>query len=418
MENMTPEQVIEKIQNTITEKTKGFVSTEDMNSIKADLNIVKELAEKNANFDSEEMKTKSEEMKSAIANLEGQIEGMKEAKKNDAPKAKSIGEAVFNAFKEAKEEIQSIATKGGLMSLDVKVADTMTIVGNYSGGTVGLSSLESGVTSIARRRPFMRQLVNSAGTSSKYVVWIEQANPDGAAGMTAEGVLKNQIDFDLVEKSCEVKKVTAFIKVSKEMIADIPFMQGEINGELMQLVELKLDEQILSGDGLGTNLTGVLANAQPFTAPAQFVANIPSANNSDVLRIAIAQVATNEFSANYILMNPEDVAGMELTKTSTGEYTYPMFVPSADGITRVKGIPIIENTGIASGDYLVGDFTKDNLRIREEMNVQVGYVNDDFTKNLITILVETRACNFVKTNDFGAFVTGNFATDIAVIDLP
>jgi hypothetical protein len=117
-------------------------------------------------------------------------------------------------------------------------------------------------------------------------------------------------------------------------------------------------------------------------------------------------------------MNPEDVAGMELTKTSTGEYTYPMFVPQMDGITRVKGIPVIENTGIASGDYLVGDFTKDNLRMREDMNVQVGYVNDDFTKNLMTVLVEARACNFVKSNDYGAFVKGNFATDIAVIDLP
>jgi len=221
-----------------------------------------------------------------------------------------------------------------------------------------------------------------------------------------------------VERSCEVKKIATWIKVSKEMIADIPFMQGEINGELMELVELKLDEQLLLGDGLGNNMTGVMTNATAFSAPAQFVAAIPSANNSDVLRIAIAQVATNNFMANYILMNPEDVAGMELTKDSTGGYTYPMFVPQADGITRVKGIPIVENNGVPAGEYLVGDFSKDNLRMREEMNVQVGYVNDDFTKNLITVLVEARACNFVKTNHLGAFVKGVFATDIAVIDLP
>ena len=62
--------------------------------------------------------------------------------------------------------------------------------------------------------------------------------------------------------------------------------------------------------------------------------------------------------------------------------------------------------------------TKDNLRIREEMNIQVGYVNDDFTKNLVTVLAEMRACNYVKSNHFGAFVAGEFATDIAVIDKP
>jgi len=409
METLTPEQVVEKIQNTITEKTEGFVSKEDIESIKSDLNSVKELAEKD----------NTEELKLSVAKLEGQIEGLKEAKKEDDNTARSLGDAIFNAFKSAKDDIKSIASKGGLLNLDVKAPGTMTITGNYSGGTVGLSTLESGLSLIVRRNPFMRQLVNSAGTTSKYVVWIEQANADpGEAGTTAEGSEKTQTDFDLVEASCEVKKITAFIKVSKEMVEDLPFMQGEINGELMQLVELKLDEQILQGDGVGTNLTGVMTNAIAFSAPAQFVASVPSANNSDVLRIAIAQVASNNFSANYILMNPEDVAGMELTKDSTGGYTYPMFVPQADGITRVKGIPIIENNGVPAGEYMVGDFTKDNLRMREEMNVQVGYVNDDFTKNLMTVLVETRACNFVKTNDLNAFVKGVFATDIAVIDLP
>jgi HK97 family phage major capsid protein len=409
----TPEEVIEKIQKTITEKTEGFASKEEIESIKEDIAAVKEIAEKG------ESNEATNDLKVMIAKMEGQIEGLKEVKKHDAPKAKSMGEAIFNAFKSAKEDIQKIASKGGLMNLDVKAPDTMTITGNYSGGTVGLSTLEGGLNRIARRKPFMRQLVNSAGTTSKYVVWIEQANADpGVAGMTAEGALKNQTDFDLVEKSCEVKKITAFIKVSKEMIQDIPFMQGEINGELMQLVELKLDEQILLGDGLGNNLTGVMENAIPFSAPAQFVGSIPQANNSDVLRIAISQVATGNFEANYIVMNPEDVAGMELTKDSNGAYTYPMFVPMADGITRVKGIPVIENNGVPAGEYLVGDFTKDNLRMRQEMNVQVGYVNDDFTKNLMTVLVEARACNFVKTNDYGAFVKGVFATDIAVIDQP
>jgi len=300
----------------------------------------------------------------------------------------------------------------------VKAADTMTITGNYSGGVVGLSDLEPGLTRIQRRRPFMRSLVNSRGTTSKYVTWIEQANPDpGEAGMTAEGALKTQTDFDLVEASCEVKKVTAFIKVSKEMIQDLPFMQGEINGELMELVELKLDQQILLGDGLGNNLSGIDTYAQAWAA-GTFAGTIDSANNSDVLRVAIAQIAQNNFDANYILLNPADVAAMELTKTTTGEYTYPMFIPSADGVTRVKGIPVVENNLVREGEFYVGDFTKSNLRMREEMNVQVGYVNDDFTKNLMTILCEARACHFVKANQVGAFVTGDFATAKAALETP
>ncbi len=372
MENLTPEQAIERIEKSIAEKTEGFVSSEDLDGIKADLASVKEIAEKD----------NTSELKASIAKLEGMVEGLKEAKKEDEPKARSLGQAISFAFKSAKEKIVETAEKGGLLNLETKAAGTMLIDTNYSGGTVGLSSLEGGLTRIQRRRPFLRSLVNSANTTSKYIAYIEQKNADpGVAGTTAEGAEKTQTDFDLVETSAEVKKITAFIKVSKEMIADIPFMQGEINNELMELVELKLDEQLLLGDGLGANLEGIDAVASAWSA-GTFAASIASANNSDVLRVAIAQIAGENFEANYILLNPADVAAMELTKSSTGEYTYPMFVPGANGVTTVKGIPVVESTLVTAGDFYVGDFTKANLRVREDMNVQVGYVNDDFTKEL------------------------------------
>jgi HK97 family phage major capsid protein len=226
---MTTEEAIERIENSIAEKTSGLVSKEEMDGLKSEIAAVKEIAEKKD--DAEEAMA----MKTAIAKLEGKMEALTEKRSDDTPKARTLGEAIVNSFKSAKDSILEIAEKGaGSVKLDVKAAGTMTITGNYSGGTVGLSTLESGFTRVQRRMPFMRELVNSAGMTSKYVVWIEQANPDpGEAGMTGEGLPKTQTDFDLVERSSEAKKVTAWIKVSKEMIADIPFMAGEINGELM-----------------------------------------------------------------------------------------------------------------------------------------------------------------------------------------
>jgi HK97 family phage major capsid protein len=236
--------------------------------------------------------------------------------------------------------------------------------------------------------------------------------------MVGEGVAKPQADFDLVEASMAVKKVAAWIKVSKEMVDDLAFMRGEINNELIEIVELEMDSQILTGDGTGDNLQGLLSYAQAFTPATQFVAGVPNANILDVLRVAMAQIAGNNFEANYILMNPQDVAAMELTKSSTGEYTLPIFVPMADGVTRVMAVPVVANNGVAVGDYLVGDFTKSNLRLREDLNIQVGYINDDFTRNMMTVLCEARACHFVKSNHTGAFVKGTFATDIATINQP
>lgn len=409
MENLTPEQVVEKLTAKITEATKGFATSEDVNNFKAELEGLKNSVENTEKLD---------EVKSAIANLEGQIEAMKE-KKVSTKRFSSLGSAIFDAFKNAKETIEKIARKELTnTTLEVKAADTMTITGNYSGGQVALSDLEQGITRIVRRRPFMRQISNTAGTTSKYVVYVEQKNADpGVAGMVAEGTAKPQTDFDLVEVSKEVKKIATYIKVSKEMLADLSFMQGEINSELMELVELKLDEQILLGDGLGSNLEGIDANATAWAA-GSFAASIPSANNSDVLRVAIAQIAQANFEANGIILNPADAAALQLTKSSTGEYTYPVYEPQADGTIRIKGVPVIENNLVPAGDFYVGDWTKSNLRIREDMNIQVGYVNDDFTKNLVTILAEMRAVHYVKSNHYGAFVKGDFATAIAALVTP
>jgi HK97 family phage major capsid protein len=392
---MTPEQVVEKINSIIAEKTANSVSKEELDAFKSQLTSL-------------EGKADNTEVKSAIAKLEGMMEGMKEERKATNVSLKSIGQAIADAYESSIDKIKDVAEKGGLMNLDVKAVGTMSITGNYSGGTVALSQLEAGVTRIARRMPFLRSLVNTAGTSSKYVTYIESNGQEGGAGMTAEGAAKTQADFNVVETSVAVKKITSWIKVSKEMIADLPFMRNEINNELMELVELKLDSQILSGDGTGDNLTGILENAIAWSA-GNFADLFVTPNETDVLRVAIAQIQTALFNPNYIVLHPEDVAKMELQKSTTGEYVYPISL-NIDGVARVKGVPVIENTGITAGTFLVGDFTKSNLRIREDLNIQVGYVNDDFTKNLITILCEARAVHYVKSNHYNAFVTGTFST--------
>ena len=401
MENLTPEQVIEKINTIISEKTMDSVNKTELEALKSELTT---LVGKNDNSD----------LKVAIAKLEGTIEGMKEAKIVGSTTFKSIGESISNTYEKNLDKIKELSQKGGVISLEVKSVPTMTIDGSYSGGVIALTELEQGVTRIVRRAPFLRQIVNAGVTLSKYITYIEQANIQGGADMTAEGADKSQSSFDLVERQAVTQKITAFIKVSKEMISDLPFMQREINTELMELVALKLDAQILSGDGLGNNLVGILTNAVPW-AVGSFAGQVAIPNQLDVLRVAMAQIETALFQPNYIVMHPTDVAKFDVTKTVYGEYTQPMIYTDLNGVKRYNGIEIIVNTGIDVDTFLVGDFTKSNLRVREEMNIQVGFVNDDFTKNLFTVLCEARATHYVKTNHYGAFVAGNFTDAIVAL---
>jgi uncharacterized protein (UPF0548 family) len=94
-----------------------------------------------------------------------------------------------------------------------------------------------------------------------------------------------------------------------------------------------------------------------------------------------------------------------------------MFLMDANGQHLVANLPVITSSYMAAGTYLVGDFSKSNVRVREGVNMQVGYVNDDFQRNMVTILAEARLVHYVKANDVNAFVYGDISTDIAAIDL-
>jgi HK97 family phage major capsid protein len=229
-----------------------------------------------------------------------------------------------------------------------------------------------------------------------------------------EATAKTEYEEKYAEISKEVKKVAGFVKVSKEMLQDLSFVQSEINNDLIQGVLAKMENSILNGAG-GSDLEGILSFASTFSA-GTFANTIISANILDVIRVAIAQIQSANFNATHVILNPIDVAKMQLTKTSTGEYTMPIFYPSQNNEMKVANLIVVSTTYMTAGNFLVGDMKRANLKIRENVNLSVGYESDDFKRNMVTILAEARAVHYVKLNDVNAFVKGVLATAIAQLD--
>jgi HK97 family phage major capsid protein len=401
MTELTPDQVIEKINGMITEKMGAVPTKEEVEGLKSQLEEFKKLDEKNS------------EMEKAIAKMEGRIEAMSE-KAVDAPKsqgAKTIKEALVKTYTDNVKAISDSIEKGNRITLDVKT-DT-TIDGDYT-GNVALSVLEPGVNRIARPVRRLREISNVGSTTSKFVTYIQQTQnvtPGEGSLWVNEAGAKFNGEVKYEEVSEEVKKVAAYIKVSKEMLADLAFVRSEINTELMEAIEQNIDFSLVNGAG-GNDLNGLLAVAPNF-APGTFAGTIPGANIMDLIRICKAQIEAANFVPTHVVLNPEDVAKIELTKTSTGEYTYPAFW---DANMRVAGLVVVSSNNITAGTMIVGDFTKFNIKFREDMNMSVGYENDDFTRNMVTILCEARLVSYIKGNDVNAFVQSDIATDIALIN--
>lgn len=313
---------------------------------------------------------------------------------------------------EKAEDLKAMKEKSGAsVQITLKAAGTMAESTNIT-GQVPQAQRDAGITRIVRRNPFILELVNVGTIMSNVWEWVEQKNADGGSAMTAEGAAKSQADFDLVVASANVKKVTAYIKITKEMLDDVELMRSEIDQELIELINLKIDEQLLSGSGLTVNLSGITTTATAWAAGA-FALAIPTPTKWDVLRTAINQVRVNLFEPNYIVMHPTDVASMELSKATDGQYILPPFAAS-DG-TVISGIRVVANTGVTIDKFLVGDFSKYGVRFKEGVTINVGYENDDFTKNLVTILAEARLVGRVKSNHYGAFVYGDFSDAVTAL---
>ncbi len=349
-----------------------------------------------------------------VERLAVELKAIKEMPKN---KSGASAESIHDQLKANVEALNKLAgEKGASVKLVVKAATTMT-TGNVTPSTAGgismlLNEFEPGITPIPRSQPFFADLFSAVPTSGSTVSYAEMKNPDGGAGMTAEGAAKSQADFDLVEAKVNVRKITAFIKTSKEALSDIAALAGEINGELMILVKLKKDAQVMNGDGTGQNLSGVVTLAEDFTG-GDLAGTIPTPNNFDVLASGVAEVMVAEvisgepagFMPNVIVLNPVDFVQMKLTKDSQGNYVLPLTLP---GVTDVVDVPVVKNPRMTKGEFLIMDTSKGNLRIREDITFDIGYENDDFTKNLVTILAETRVTFYIKSQHTKAFLHGDF----------
>ena len=389
------EEIIKELGLKIDAMKTESVSKAELIKIMSD---VQELQTKGENVDT--LKSNIEEI--ALKVLELETKGI----------ASNVPENLGSLLAEKSAELSAMKDKSGAsVQIQLKTVGTMALSTNTT-GQIPQAEREQGITRIVTRNPFILQLVNVGTIMSNVWEWVEQKNREGGSAMTAEGADKSQADFNLVVASANVKKVTAYIKVTKEMLDDVELLRSEIDQELTELINLKIDDQLLSGTGLTVNLTGITTNATAWAAGA-FALTIPTPTKWDVLRTALNQVRVNLFEPNYIVMHPTDVTSMELSKDNTGQYIMPPFT-SVDG-TIVSGVRVIANTGVTIDKFLVGDFSKSGVRFKEGITINVGYENDDFTKNLVTILAEARLVHRVKSNHYGAFVYGDFSDAVTAL---
>ena len=324
---------------------------------------------------------------------------------------KSFGQRVVEAD-EIKEGLARIAKGKGSVSVEVKaIISSLTTDANGSAGDLIVPD-RRGLIDPVLRRMTIRDLLTPGNTSSNAIQYVKETGfvNNAATHTETAGTRKPQSDIKFDLMTTGVTTIAHWVQATKQILDDVPMLQSYLDGRLRYGLMYKEEEQLLMGGGTGTDLNGIYTQATTFVSP---ITALAGATKIDVIRLAMLQAFLAEYPANGVVMHPTDWAGIELTKETGGKYL--MADPAGNLQKRLWALPVVDTQAMTVDKFLVGAFQLGaQIFDREEATVTISTEDDqNFTKNLVTILAEERLALAVYRPE--AFVKGDFSDSITAL---
>ena len=348
---------------------------------------------------------------------------------SDAPKAVTMFGQQFVDSREYKGMVDSgeimsrgvkfgVDLKGGLLSYLAHKALVYSASG--SGGNLIVPQRLPGFREILQRELTLLDLIPTGQTNSNSVEYVKEKTFTNNAATVAEATAttgttgtKPESVLDFEETSVSVRTIAHWIPVTNAMLADAPQIRSVIENRLIYGLNQELEDQVLSGDGNAPNMLGILASGLQTLGVAAGATYGGQANVIDAAFAAMLQVqVTGLARPNGFVFHPVDWAAVRLSRESavTGNVNpggYLFGPPSAAGAATLWGRPVVESLGMTLNTLLTGDFQLGcQLFDREQSAIKVGTINDQFVRNMQTILAELRAAFAVFRPTAFARVTG------------
>ena len=313
------------------------------------------------------------------------LEVQQKSVKLEAPKAevKSVGDQFTSA------ECFKSLSDGSAMKARVEIKE-----GEATNPMLTPAVVESyrrpGVLAGATRPLTIEGLFPSIPVATNAFEYVAESSFVNGAAFVAEGAQKpfGSVDFEL--KTGTIKTIAHMARVSKQLLADAAALAAYINQRMVYGVDLAVEDELVTGDGTGQHLSGILASGN-YTAHGQSLTTLGSdATLFDLILAAKTKVEEAFFRPNVILLNPTNWSKMQMTKNKSGDYY--LGHPASVAPKTLWGLPVWTTPAVPVDKFLVGDFTQAaTLWTRQGMVVEAFEQDvDNVEKNLVTIRAERR----------------------------
>lgn len=281
-------------------------------------------------------------------------------------------------------------------SARVEVKNTVTSVS----GTTVYPQNNPGIVPGAFKPLTIRDILPSGTTGAIMVVGTKEASRTNSAAEVLQAGAKAESALTFSQYNVPIETVAHFIKVSNQLLADAPAVVSYVDNFLRYGLEERIDLQLLKGDGTSPNISGIqdTGNFTAFTPAA-------GANLVESINKAKYQLWANGYVPDAVIVNPADWAAMELQREGTGTGAYLYGAPGTHASTSPFGVRVVLSGNQTVGTFTIGAFNRSSMVWnRQGITVEMGYVNADFTNNLVTIRAECRLG--LETRVPGAVLSG------------
>jgi HK97 family phage major capsid protein len=357
---------------------------------------VKEIAEqavseaKKGNAMTDDLKGKTDEALTIMNGFKAQIDALEQkmsraTNDGDQQANLSLG-AQFVAAENVKNFLASDSKRGKVeLMLKATISSSTTATAGSAGAALNAERIP-GIVTPNQRRMTVRNLLTAGTMSQSSIEYVRETGFNNNAAPVAELAAKPQSDLRLELFTSSARVIAHHSKASRQMLDDVPMLQSYIDGRLRYGLEFKEEVQLLSGDGTGQNLLGIIPQATASAAAFAPAAETPI----DKIRLGMLQAALAEYPATATVMHPTDWARIELTKDSEGRYIIGN--PAGMLTPTLWALPVVATQAIGVDKFLTGAFQLGaQIFDRWTARVEIATENeDDFVKNMVTMLCEER----------------------------
>lgn len=230
-------------------------------------------------------------------------------------------------------------------------------------------------------------------TTAPSVDWIRENVFTNNAAETAEGAAKPQSSLTFTPGTMPITTVAHWIKITRQLAMDNAALAAYINRRMAYGVNLRVENQLLIGNGVAPNINGLL-NAGNFTAHGYTAATLTAAgmlnNRFDLIGKMMGDAALADYPADTVILNTGDYWTMRLAKDTQNRYL--LGDPGSGAVPGFFGARAIPSNAMPAGNVWVGNLAGAATEwIREGLTVEMFDQDENNAQlNLITIRAERR----------------------------